>query len=142
MRKETETTEMKRIDEIELVSGDGRILRMYKLHPNAKELVAEALTKCPKIETGISKFADEFATFFNAAYTALVPCTYGVVGVYDEWESEATQIAIMLDGHPVDFVSLHKAYRDVFAKSFGEDEVFYKDRIAFIQFVVDTWNKL
>ena len=62
-------TEMKRIDEIELVSGDGRILRVYKLHPNAKELVAEALTKCPKIKTGVSKFADKFATFFNAAYS-------------------------------------------------------------------------
>lgn len=132
----------KRIDEKEAITDGGEVIRVYVLHPEADKMLAEEIAHGYFIMyPSISVWANRFATFFNQAYTALYPCTFGVVDVHDEWVMEACAIARILDKtKEVTPETIETAFNEVFAYYFDEAEIAYKDRTAFFAYIADKWN--
>lgn len=134
---------MKRIDEKEVITDSGEVIRVYVLHPDADKMLAEEIAHGHFIisHPSISIWANRFATFFNQAYTALYPCTFGVEDVHDEWVMEACAIArILNDTREVTPETIEQAFNEVFTYYFDEAEIAYKDRTAFFAYIADKWN--
>lgn len=63
---------MKRIDEKEVITDNGEVIRVYVLHPDADKMLAEEIAHDHFIlYPSISVWANRFATFFNQAYTPI-----------------------------------------------------------------------
>ena len=132
-----------RIDERWEIADDGERIRVYVLHPNAdKMLEGEIKAGYTISDDRLTSWGNRFATFFNQVYTALYPCTFGVMDVYDEWELEAIAIARRLQhSKEVTPKTLQQAFDEVFTLYFDESEITYKDRTAFFAYAAKTWNQ-
>ena len=93
-----------------------------------------------------TKWLTAFATLFNNAFTALHPLIFpmGNVEIYDEWDIDARAIAIDLytryQGN-FGFVQLKAVFNQVIGYWLGyKDEIKYKNRSEFIQFLLDAWE--